>query len=280
MKTIPKKLSKASAFTIVELLVVIAIIGILAAMLLPVIGIAVTSAKKTKAKLEINQIGTAIQKYESDYSRLPVSTTVEHSGWTNVTYGGTNYINSSGTVWPATPTTYLTYIPSNSEVISILMDYTNFPGNTTMFTANTNYQKNPQQNIFLSASLSGNSSGPGVGTDLNYRDPWGNLYIITLDLNEDQNCEDPFYSPVVVSSSTGMAGGPGVNGLVYQAPIGGVGTGSYSYHGNYMVWSMGPNGPFNQSPSSFGFGPSAPTDGSLCWALDSANKNHLLSWQQ
>ena len=56
-----------------------------------------------------------------------------------------------------------------------------------------NYQKNPQQTIFLNAKMSGDTSSPGVGTDLVYRDPWGNPYVISMDLNYDEQCKDAFY---------------------------------------------------------------------------------------
>ena len=61
------------AFTIVELLVVIAIIGILAAMLLPVLAKAKVTAQKKQAVVEISQIVGAIQQYDSVYGRFPVS---------------------------------------------------------------------------------------------------------------------------------------------------------------------------------------------------------------
>ena len=59
-------------------------------------------------------------------------------------------------------------------------------------TANSNYQKNPQQTIFLNAKMSGYDpiNGPAIRpaswTDLVYRDPWGNPYVITMDLNYDE----------------------------------------------------------------------------------------------
>ncbi len=255
-------------FTLIELLVVIAIIAILASMLLPVISLVQKSAQKTKAKLEISQIGAAIQQYESQYSRLPVSTYVQQLGSNWVTFGGSNYINASSTSWPPQPAP-ANYISSNSDVMAILLNITNFP-NSTAFTVNTNYQKNPMQTIFLKATMVSDASSPGVGTDLNYRDPWGNPYIISLDMNEDNKTEDLFYYEAAVSSSTGVQGGPGLNNLVYQPTASG-GDGNYAYHANYMIWSMGPNGPFNHSPSSFDATKSA---------LDPSNKGHITSWQQ
>ena len=60
-------------FTLIELLVVIAIIGILAAMLLPVLHRGGVVARVNRAKLEINQLATAIRDYDSANNRFPVS---------------------------------------------------------------------------------------------------------------------------------------------------------------------------------------------------------------
>lgn len=244
----------AGGFTLVELLIVIAIIGILASMLLVVINRAELAAKKAQTKLDIKVIETAIADYESIYSHFPVSTNVQQSGSANITYGGI-YNNSSGIQWPPSPAP-ANYEPSNSDVISILLDLTTFPGSGGA-TVNVNHQLNAQQRIFLNAKMVGDTSSPGIGTDLNYRDPWGNPYIISINLNGNNQCEDAFYASPAVSAS-------GLNGLVSQAD------GNYAFHGNIMVWSMGPNGPFNQSPSSFDYTQSA---------VSGPNKNHLLSWQ-
>jgi prepilin-type N-terminal cleavage/methylation domain-containing protein len=279
-----------SAFTLVELLVVIAIIAILAAMLLPVFGVAMTHARKTQAKLQVNQIANAIEQYDSQYSRMPVSSVVQQSGSNNVTYGF-SYTSTAATGNSFPPSAWAPgitglqspvglYITSNSDVMAMLLNLTNFPNSTT-WTINTNYQKNPMRTIFLNGSYASDTRSPGIGTDLNYRDPWGNPYIITMDLNEDNKAEDPFYAPAWMSSSTGPTT-PGAG--VYGLSLDGLPDNNYLFHGNVMVWSMGPNGPYYQSPSSFtypgGTTPAPAGGANTSWALDPSNKNHILSWAQ
>jgi prepilin-type N-terminal cleavage/methylation domain-containing protein len=59
------------AFTLVELLVVIAIIGILAAILVPVVGVVNRRAKNARIVLELEQLVAAIDQYESKYGDRP-----------------------------------------------------------------------------------------------------------------------------------------------------------------------------------------------------------------
>jgi prepilin-type N-terminal cleavage/methylation domain-containing protein len=265
-------------FTLVELLTVIAIIAILAAMLLPVLSRVRLSAYKTQARVQVNDIATAIQAYDSAYGRFPVSPYAQQlaaatSGGSDITYCGV-YTNGAGVLWPGTGQPAASAcIASNSDVIAILMDYTNYPGSTYGgFTINTNYQKNPQKTIFLNAKLSGwdptspGAAVPGVGNDLVYRDPWGNPYIISMDLNYDGQCQDAFYGLRKVSQQSGQTG---YNGLMNATDAGGGGN-DFRYHGSVMVWSMGPYGPGTPSASSFDFGQPANS---------AANKNHILSWQ-
>lgn len=66
------------AFTLIELLTVIAIIGILAAILIPVIGRARESAKSARCISNLRQVGVAFRAYaDENRGRLP---TVGHSG--------------------------------------------------------------------------------------------------------------------------------------------------------------------------------------------------------
>ena len=60
-----------SAFTLVELLVVIAIIGVLVALLLPAIGSARESARRTDCMNRLKQLGLATHNYEAAKHHLP-----------------------------------------------------------------------------------------------------------------------------------------------------------------------------------------------------------------
>lgn len=58
-------------FTLVEILVVIVIIGILAAIAIPAISIAVTRAKTAAMKLELTGIDAAVEKYQEQFGDFP-----------------------------------------------------------------------------------------------------------------------------------------------------------------------------------------------------------------
>ncbi len=270
MKTISLPSNRRRAFTLVELLTVIAIIAILAAMLLPALSRAKLNAQKTQAKLQIQDIVTAVQAYDSAYSRFPISDNAQTIANNNaklpsnpngdITYGG-SFTNASGfSTWIGTQN----YESNNAEVMAILMDITNYSGTSTP-TINTNSQYNPQRTIFLNAKMVGDTTTwPGVGPDLVYRDPWGNPYIITMDLNYDDQCQDTFYSQKDVSS-TGN-GSQGYNGLVNPNVV--ANPNDFQYHGKVMVWSMGPT--VGNGKSVFDTSKTA---------IDPANKNHILNWQ-
>jgi prepilin-type N-terminal cleavage/methylation domain-containing protein len=256
MKTISLPSNRRRAFTLVELLTVIAIIAILAALLLPVLGRAKLNAQKTQAKLQVQDILTAIQNYNSAYSRFPVSSGVQSvAGGNEFTYGGSLFQTQ---VVPTIPADII-YTTNNSEVIAILMDITNYPDGSGA-TANVNYQKNPQKTIFLNAKMVGDTNTwPGVGPDLVYRDPWGNPYVITVDMDEDNQMVDAFYSLQAVSQQNGQTG---YNGLVNSIDAGGNGN-HFQYHGSVMVWSAGPDKKID--PKVF--------------ANQGVNKDNIISWQ-
>ena len=72
--------SKRVGFTLIELLVVIAIIGILASILLPVLGKSKAKARRSQCTSNLKQIGMAFRMYvDANDDWFPV-----HSGWGDV----------------------------------------------------------------------------------------------------------------------------------------------------------------------------------------------------
>ncbi len=147
------------------------------------------------------------------------------------------------------------YQAANCDVIAILMDLTNYPG-TTISTCNTNHIKNPQKTAFLNAKMTGDTSSSGVGNDLVFRDPWGNPYIITLDLNYDNKTRDGVYD------QNGINNNP--NGPSYHSEVQADSTlvNTYEAATTVMIWSLGPDGS---------------ADGTISWN-QGVNKDNITTW--
>ncbi len=184
------------AFTLVEMLVVIAIIGILAGILLPVLAGMQTRAKIMQAKTEMKNLEAAIKGYEGEYQRMPASKGAEVAAAVAVdpsqqdfTFGTFSLVDAQGNAFPTAVLTGKGYEANNSEVMRIIMDRDAAP--------NEKSARNPRHHVFFTAkeAKTDRSSGISAKDDV-FRDPWGNPYIITIDMNDDNKCRDSYYNNI------------------------------------------------------------------------------------
>ena len=248
----------------------IAIIGILASMLMPALAKSKIKAQVQRARIEMTTIIQAVNGYQAAYSRLPVSSNVlqdKGAASDDFTYGTYNVPTTKNHITDKATGTFAsilsqgyTYQANNSEVVAILMDKETVPYNG-MATVNAGHVKNPQKTSFLNPAVVSDQVSPGVGSDLVYRDPWGNPYLISFDINNDEVTRDAFYRKAKVSQASAATPTVGFNGLVSP------GGDNFQFSGQVMVWSAGPDKMVNSAPSVLG-------KGNL-----GANADNVLSWK-
>jgi prepilin-type N-terminal cleavage/methylation domain-containing protein len=249
MKTIGNRKSgtgNSPAFTLVELLVVIAIIGILAGMLLPVLGAAKKRALIVKAKTEMADLAVAINAYDTDYGRFPISK--DEQTWLQANGNGDL---TTGLVFGPGPQGVF----NNSNTVAILMAAQTFRNGIN--TANFNHVKNPRQVKYVTPKDAPDNTQGGVGSDGVYRDPWGNPYVITMNTSyNEQGTRDLLYCRFSVSQDSGQNG---LNGLFN--PVAPGNTDNFLHRGKVMIWSAGPDKTYDTGSARTG-----------------KNKDNVLSW--
>ncbi len=240
--------------TLIELLVVISIIAVLAGLILPAVGNVKKKARDVQAKKDMADIKGAISVYQQDYSRLPASPAAAALG-TDFTYGTTTASTGYG---GGTTNIYnnnnVGHQASNAELMLILTAATSFTDYTTN-NCNAGDVRNPRKIGYFNAKSSGASgvsAGKGLGTDGVMRDPGGNPYIISLDLNYDGWVSNSVYNHNAVNAFN--------TGLARQ---GAAGTHTWALKDSVMIFSFGQDGQL----------------GSAVGANIEPNKDNVLSWK-
>lgn len=166
-------------------LIIIALVGVFLGIMTP-FSHHVQRSRTAQARLEMGQIVNAASAYTNHYGRLPFTGDAVQAAKPDFTWTDAG---AGDTVIPS----QLSHKANNSELMAILCDLERFRDGEP--TSNVNHARNPNKIAFLEAKQV-NGARPGIDEHGVFRDPWGNPYIITIDVNGDGSCEDPLYRKV------------------------------------------------------------------------------------
>ena len=164
---------RPTAFTLIELLVVIVIIGVLAALLLPLMSLVQNRANIVKARSDERQIVGSVMAFSAEYGRTPVPP--DYRGNDQYTYGEADL--------------------KSSVLMNILSANISKQHGETDATVTLVENLNPSMTSYFDWPVAKNAVKPkgGLGpNDGQPYDPWGRTYIIRVDANGDGLVPNPY----------------------------------------------------------------------------------------
>ena len=179
---------KKRNFTLIELLIVIGIIGILAGLVLGGVTVAKQRGRITQARADMTSLRTAFEGMYRDYGRMAKSV----SGG-NYALGGHNFSVTDGCITIGEWKSYADYSNTEKEqycnTIAELAD----PGNSSLTVSlNRRRIKYLDPRTAYDPSRSPTYSQNNIdNTENTWLDPWGNPYLIRINVDASEQIPDP-----------------------------------------------------------------------------------------
>ena len=186
-------------------------------------------ARATQARKDASDVIVSVQMFQQDYNALPILDRTAALTNCDFTFG-TFQTGAAVVITNGGPTE-----ANNSEILAVLAGLPAQPGTPADLDP---HKRNPKRLGYFTPRRAETTNAPGLGPDGVFRDPWGNPYIVTLDLNGDGKCEDAFYRRASVSRGLPSQFSPWLTNSVSPDGL----KDHFARSGPVMVWSFGKDG--------------------------------------